>query len=259
MEYKTICYEVKTHYAILTINRPDEMNALNHLMLHEIEGVLTQVQQNSDVWGLIITGKGKAFIAGADIKEIPVGNPEAERKGVIEAQNIINKIAGLEIPTIAAVNGYALGGGNELAMACDLCIASSKAIFGQPEVSLGVNICYGGSQRLTRLVGPRIAKELLFTGRHIGAEEAKEIGLVNQIVKPEDLMTTAEELMQKICRMAPISVRYSKLLVDYSLETNAVEMHEMERNMASVCIVTEDLKEGVEAFIRKRNAVFYNK
>ncbi len=259
MEFQNILYEVKGRYAILTMNRPREMNALNHAIIADMEAALDDVETNTDIWGLIITGAGRAFVAGADIKEIPVGDPQAERLGVIEAQHITDRVERLGIPTIAAVNGYALGGGNELAMACDICIASTEAVFGQPEVSLGVNICYGGSQRLTRLVGPRIAKELLFTGRRVKAQEAKEIGLANKIVEPDQLLAEAETMMQRICRMAPISVKYTKLLVNNALEMNSRQACEMERDMAALCIATEDLREGVNAFLEKRKPVFVNR
>ena len=259
MEFQNILYEVRGNYAVLTMNRPEERNALNHAILADMQAALDDLESRPDIRGLIITGAGKAFVAGADIKEIPVGDPEAERRGVIEAQNVTNRVAALEIPTIAAVNGYALGGGNELAMACDLCIASTAAVFGQPEVSLGVNICYGGSQRLTRLVGPRLAKELLFTGRRVKAQEAKEMGLVNKVVEPERLMEEAEAMMGKICEMAPIAVRCSKLLVDHGMEMSARQSWEMERDMAALCIATQDLREGVDAFLERRKPVFANR
>ena len=259
MAFRNIRYDIKGHYAILTMDRPAAMNALNHETLAEMKVVLEDVEANGDIWGLIITGSGRGFVAGADIKEIPIGDAEAERYGVMEAQNIMNKVANLEIPTIAAVNGYALGGGNELACACDIRIASTNAVFGQPEVTLGVNSCYGGTQRLTRLIGVGMAKEMFFTARQVKAQEAKEIGLVNKVVEPEKLMEEAENMMRRICKMAPIGIKYTKLAIDHGTEMSLPLAFEMERDMAALCIVTRDLKEGVDAFLEKRKPVFINK
>lgn len=256
MKFENIICEYKDRYAILTMNRPEAMNALNHQTLREMDMALDALAQRSDIWGLIITGTGKSFVAGADISEIPVGDPEGERQGVTEAQRVTERISTLEIPTIAALNGYVLGGGNELAMACDIRIASTRASFAQPEVTLGVNACYGGTWRLPRLVGPAMAKELLFTARRVSAEEAREIGLVNRVVEPDKLMEEAEEMMKKICSMAPIAVRYSKLAVDRGLGMSLSQAFEMEREMAALCAVTEDLKLGIDAFHEKRKAIF---
>lgn len=259
MKFETIIFEYKEKYAILTMNRPQAMNALNHQTLREMNEALDDLEAQRDVRGLIIIGAGKSFVAGADIPEIPVGDAEGERRGVIEAQQVMGRISSLEIPTIAAVNGYALGGGNELAMACDIRIASTQATFAQPEVTLGVNACYGGTWRLARLVGPAVAKELLFTARRLSAEEARELGMVNRVVEPDRLMEEAEGMMARICDMAPIAIRYSKIAVDCGLEMSLPQAFAMEREMAALCAVTEDLRLGVEAFHEKKKAVFINR
>lgn len=259
MKFETIIFEYKDRYAILTMNRPQAMNALNHQTLREMNAALDDLEARRDVRGLIITGAGKSFVAGADIPEIPVGDAEGERRGVMEAQQVMGRISSLEIPTIAAVNGYALGGGNELAMACDIRIASTQATFAQPEVTLGVNACYGGTWRLARLVGPAVAKELLFTARRLSAAEARELGMVNRVVEPDRLMEEAEGMMARICDMAPIAVRYSKIAVDRGLEMSLPQAFAMEREMAALCAVTEDLKLGVDAFREKKKAVFINR
>ena len=259
MVFENIIFEQKERYAVITFNRPKALNALNHALLRDIDAALDEIEQNPDIWGLIVTGEGRSFIAGGDIKEIPVGDAEAERSGVMEAQRVINRIAALEIPVIAAINGYALGGGNELALACDIRIASTDAVFGQPEVTLGVNACYGGPQRLTRLIGAGMAKELFYTARRVKAQEAREIGLVNRVVEPEVLMPEAEQMMRTICSNSPKGIKYTKLAIDHGNEMSLPLAFEMERDMAAVCVVTEDMKEGVTAFLEKRKPVFKNK
>ena len=199
--------EVEGAIAIVTMDRPKALNALSDKTLNELDRIFTYLAGAEEILGIILTGEGKGFVAGADISQMQPYGPSEGRAYADRAQTLFNKIEGIEKPVIAAVNGYALGGGCELAMSCDIRIASEKAVFGQPEANLGVIPCFGGTQRLPRLVGTGIAKELIYTGRQVKAAEAKEIGLVNQVVPADALLDAAKDMMNAITGKAPIAIR----------------------------------------------------
>ena len=234
---------------VITMNRPKALNALNDQTLGELDRIFSCIETEAEVLGVIITGEGKGFVAGADIS----------RNYANRAQTLFNKIEGLEKPVIAAVNGYALGGGCELSMSCDIRIASEKAVFGQPEVNLGLVPCFGGTQRLSRLVGTGIAKEMIFTARQIKADEAKAIGLVNKVVAPEALLDEAKAMMGGIISKAPMAVRYAKVAINKGVNMDLMNGLELEKDVAALAFASEDAKEGTAAFLAKRPAVFQNK
>ncbi len=260
MEYKFIILEKREHIAKLTINRPGQLNALNVDVLKEIECAVYEVKEDSEIYVLIITGAGeKAFVAGADITYMKDMTPQQAIEFASLGQRIFNSIENLPIPVIAAVNGFALGGGCELALACDIVIASSKAKFGQPEVNLGVIPGFGGTQRLPRIVSKNKAKEIIFTGDMISADEAKEIGIVNMVVEPEKLMEEAENLAKRIISKGPIAVKYAKRAINYGIEAGLYPGLELEKTLFANLFVTEDQKEGMRAFVEKRRAEFKGK
>ncbi|WP_332237185.1 enoyl-CoA hydratase/isomerase family protein [Sporolactobacillus sp. KGMB 08714] len=260
MSYEDIIYEVKDNVALITINRPKVLNALRTQTKEELENAIDTAAADEEVRGMIITGSGKGFIAGSDISEISTDKKGEETTAMSKkAHKLFNKFEEIGKPIIAAVNGYALGGGTELALACDLRIASSKAIFGLPEVDLGVAPCYGGTQRLPRLVGPGAALELLMTGKKISAQEAKEIGLVNKVVEHAELISEAEKMMQQIIKNAPIAVKYCKFMVNKGLQMSLKDGLDYEAKVNGILVETEDAKEGVKAFFDKRKPVFKNK
>ena len=244
---------------LVTMARPKAMNALNNQTLDELETIVDTVRVSDDVLGMIITGEGKAFVAGADISQMNGYGAEEGRNYAEKAQSIFNRIENLEKPVIAAVNGYALGGGCELSMSCDIRIASAKAVFGQPEVNLGLIPCFGGTQRLSRLVGTGIAKELIFTARSIRADEAKEIGLVNKVVEPEALLDEAKAMMALILTKAPVAVRYAKVAVNKGVNLDLANGLELEKDVAALAFASDDAKEGTAAFLAKRTPAFKNK
>lgn len=213
-----VSYEVKEHVAVLTINRPEALNALNTAVLQDLSLAAAQAEADSDVYVLVITGSGRAFVAGADIVQMKDLNAVEAKSFAEVANNIFSKIEGMSKPVIAAVNGYALGGGCELAMACDIRIAGAKAKFGQPEVGLGITPGFGGTQRLPRIVGSSKAKELIFTAETINAEEALRIGLVSKVVADDELMSTAMEMANKIAKNAQIAVRQSKDAINKGMQ-----------------------------------------
>lgn len=259
MNYENIIYEVENGVAIITMNRPKALNSLNSEILKELSAAVKDVKTNSEIMGLIITGAGKAFVAGADIVQMKEYNGELGRDYASFGQNVFNEIETLEKPVIAAVNGYALGGGNELCMSCDIRIASEKAVFGQPEVNLGILPFFGGTQRLSRLVGAGIAKELVFTGTYIKADEAYRIGLANKVVAHEQLLDAAKEMMSTILTKSPIGVKYGKVAINKGLDMDLKNALELETSFAGLCFSTEDQKEGMNAFVEKRAAEFSNK
>jgi len=250
-------FEKSEHIATITFNRPEMLNVVNHEVLEELSDVLDQVEQDESLRVLLITGNGKAFVAGADIKSI-VDLSVLEAKLFSRKANVIlSRMEKLMIPVIAAVNGYALGGGFEIAMACDLRIASDKAVFALPEVKLGIMPGFGGTQRLSRLVGPSIAKEMIFTGRNITADDAKSIGLVNQVCASEDLLTEAKRLANKIAKNAPVGVSQSKLAIDKGLALDISAALDVEIEAFSVCFATEDQKLGMRGFINKEKDIIF--
>jgi enoyl-CoA hydratase len=232
------------------------MNALNADVLSDIEKVFDELKDDNDVNVVVLTGEGKAFVAGADIAYMRDLNvPEAKKFGE-DGSRIFRKIETLDKVVIAAVNGFALGGGCELCMACDIRIASSKAKFGQPEVGLGITPGFSGTQRLPRLVGVGKAKELIYTGNIIKAEEAYEIGLVNKVVEPDNLMEEAYLIARKINSNARIAVKYCKEAINKGIETDIETGISYESNMFGLCFASEDQKEGMTAFIEKRRPNF---
>lgn len=238
------------------MNRPSALNALNDDTLKELEQVFDNIEKNPDIKAVIITGSGKAFVAGADIRQMADYGPQQARAYMSRAQRIFNRIEEIEKPVMAAVNGYALGGGCELAMACDFRFASEKAIFGQPEINLGVIPGFGGSQRLPRLTNAGLAKELLLSGRNVGAEEAWRIGLVNRVCAPDALMAEALETMRVIASKPASALSYAKVAVNNGRDCDLKKALELEADLISLCFATEDQKEGMRAFLEKRPAKF---
>lgn len=256
---KFILKEYVENVLIVKINNPGALNALNSEVLSEIGEAFDEAAKDSNINAIILTGEGKAFVAGADIAEMSTLNAEQGKVFGEHGSRVFRKIETMPKAVIAAVNGFALGGGCELAMACDIRIASEKAKFGQPEVTLGITPGFSGTQRLSRLVGLGKAKELIFTGNIIGAKDAKEIGLVNEVVEPERLMEVALEMAKKIASNAQIAVRYSKEAIDRGYQTDINSAIDIESNLFGLCFATEDQKEGMKAFLEKRKAEFKTK
>ncbi|WMI80074.1 enoyl-CoA hydratase-related protein [Anaerotignum sp. MB30-C6] len=254
-----IIIEIEGNVAILTMNRPKALNALNAETMEEIIKIMSCIGEDDSINGVIITAEGKGFIAGADITQFVSLDAMGGRDCSELGQMCCSSIEKLEKPVIAAVNGYALGGGNEVAMACDIRIASTKAVFGQPEVNLGIMPCFGGTQRLTRLVDYGIAKELIFTARQIKAEEALSIGLVNKVVAPEELLSSAKEMMATILTKAPKAIAMCKVAINRGKEMDMDNALELERDVTGLLFSTADKVEGVAAFLEKRPAQFIGK
>jgi len=258
MEFKNIILEKDNGIAVLTVNRPQVRNALNKDTVREIRQAIAEVREDDSVRVLIVTGAGdKAFVAGADLNSL-------QQRGMVETlanenQLVLTELASLEKPVIAAVNGFALGGGCELAMACDIRIASENAKFGQPEPGLGFLPGAGGTQRLPRLVGAAKAKELIFTGDVIDAREAEKIGLVNKVVPPEELMKAAREMAEKIMKKGPLAIRMAKLVIDKGLDVDLSSALLLERVSQTVLFGSEDRQEGIAAFFEKRPPEFKGK
>ncbi len=248
-----ILLEKKGPVAIATVNRPRALNALNSEVLTDLDALIGEIEADESVRVLILTGSGeKAFVAGADIAEMArLSKAEAEAFGK-HGNDVFRRLEQLAIPTIAAVNGYALGGGCELSMVCDVRICSDTAVFGQPETGLGITPGFGGTQRLARLIGPGMAKQLIYSARNIKADEALRIGLVNAVYPAEELMAAAEKLAETIARNAPIAVRACKQAINEGLEQPMDEAIVLEEKLFGNCFETEDQKEGMGAFLEKR-------
>jgi enoyl-CoA hydratase len=260
MMYKTLTYEKKENIGFLTINRPEKLNAISNELISELKELLDEIENDEEMRVLIITGAGdKAFVAGADIKELVDRDASQGRRVSKERQEIFSRIENLPVPVIAAVNGYALGGGLELALACSIRICSEKAQFGAPEVKLGIIPGDGGTQRLPRLVGLGRAMELILTGDFIDAQEAYRIGLVNKVLPQEELMDKATELATKIASRPPLAVRFAKEAVNRSQEGDAASGFALESYLHALSCTTEDKKEGVSAFLEKRKGKFKGK
>lgn len=259
MEYSKLLIEKKNGIAIVKINNPQSLNALNTAILEELETLFAELEADRHVSVVIITGEGKAFVAGADINQMSNMDAAQGRAFGEMGARVFRKIETLAKPVIAAVNGYALGGGCELAMCCDIRIASAKAKFGQPETGLGITPGFSGTQRLPRLVGMGKAKELIFTAEAISAEEAYRIGLVNSVVEPHELMNAAIAMAGKIAERAPVAVKYSKEAINHGMQCSMDEAINIETNLFGLCFATEDQKEGMKAFMEKRKATFNNK
>ncbi len=257
MAYENLLYEVKDAVAYITFNRPKVLNALNEKTMEELDACIGEARGDDGVRALILTGAGeKAFVAGADINELARHTPVGGKEATLFGQGVLRRLETAGKPSIAAINGFALGGGCELAMACTLRIASRTARLGQPEVKLGILPGYGGTQRLARLCGRGVAQQLVLTGEMISAEEALRIGLVNQVVEPGELMATAEAIAKKIIANAPLAVKYSMEAIDRGLEMPQEEGLYLEATLFGLLCATEDMREGTRAFLEKRAAQF---
>lgn len=257
MDYQNVLFANEGGIGIVTLNRPQALNALNGQTMLELSRLMDEIVADKAVKVVVITGGGdKAFVAGADITEMRSMTAIEGRDWGKLGQATFHKIENLPQPVIAAVNGFALGGGCELAMACDIRVASEKAKFGQPEVSLGITPGFAGTQRLARLVGRGIAKELLFTGDIIDAAEAYRIGLVNRVVPAEQLLDQAKELAKKIMARAPVAVQLCKAAVNEGLDMDQDSAVAYEAEVFGLCFATDDQAEGMSAFVEKRKANF---
>ncbi len=259
MEYTKLLIEKQDNICIVKINNPQALNALNSTVLGELDCAFSEIAADDSILAVILTGEGKAFVAGADISEMSSMNAAEGKAFGEKGAAVFRKIELLHKPVIAAINGFALGGGCELSMCCDIRIASAKAKLGQPEVGLGITPGFSGTQRLPRIVGEGIAKELIYTADIIDANEAYRIGLVNKVVEPEALMDTAMAMAQKIAKKAPIAVKYSKEAINRGVQTDIDSAIAIEANLFGLCFSTEDQKEGMSAFLGKREAQYKNR
>ena len=256
---QTVRFEKKDNIALVTIDRPEALNALNSTVIAELEQVVTELENDGTIRAMILTGEGRSFVAGADIGEQYPLDLDGGRRWGQRGSALFRRMERLEFPTIAAVNGFALGGGCELAMSCDVILASEKAKFGQPEVGLGITPGFSGTQRLPRRVGIAKAKELIFSGRMVKADEAERIGLVNAVYAPEALLDGAMEMARSFAKNAPIAVKYAKACIDRGMQTDIDSGIACENELFAMCFATADQKEGMGAFLEKRTAEFQNK
>lgn len=260
MSYENILFEKKDQIGYLTFNRPKLLNALNRQTMMELGSCLAAVKDDPEVRVLILTGAGeKAFIAGADINELAQRTPVDGKEFSLLGQAVLRQFETLGKPSIAAINGFALGGGCELALACTMRIASKNAKLGQPEVKLGIIPGYGGSQRLARLCGKGVAHELCLTGEMISADEALRIGLVNHVTEPAELIPKAEAIARKIIEKAPLAVKFAMEAIEHGTEMPQEEGLFLEATLFGLCCATEDMREGTRAFLEKRPAQFQGK
>jgi enoyl-CoA hydratase len=257
MNSENILFERKNSIAYVTVNRPKVLNALDMATMDELRTAFHDIKRDVGIRVVILTGSGeKAFIAGADISELAKNDPVTAKEYALRGQNVLNLIENLGKPVIACINGFALGGGCEIALACTMRLASDNAKLGQPEVKLGIIPGYGGTQRLPRLVGKGIAMQLLLTGEMITAKEAHRIGLVNEVTAPSDLILRGEEIAQKIIANAPLAVQYTMEALNNGIETPLSEGLYIEAALFGLASATEDKKEGTAAFLEKRPAQF---
>jgi enoyl-CoA hydratase len=260
MDYQTILYEKSDGVATITLNRPKSMNALNSRVFKELDHVLSEIDGDDEVKVAILTGSEKFFAAGADITEIgEIATPVDAHRFLKDVQAVFNKIEDLEKPVIAAISGLALGGGCELVLACDLRIAAENAMFGQPEIKIGVIPGAGGTQRLPRIIGVTKAKELLYTGDFIDAQEAYRIGLVNKVVPVASLMEETRKMAAKIARQPGMALKVTKLAVNGGLNMDIKSAMAYEARCFEILFSTEDQKEGMKAFVEKRKPAFKNR
>ncbi len=257
MAYENIICDIEGNLAFITFNRPKAMNALNGALITELSDALDAIARNDALKVLILTGAGdKAFVAGADINELATFNPLQAKLFSEKGQAAIFKLQALPIPVIAAVNGFALGGGSEISLASDFIYASESAKFGLPEITLGIIPGFGGTQRLPRLIGQNAAKELIFTGKMISAEEAQRMGLVNRVCTPDALMDQVRKTAETIAARGSVSLRAAKQAVNRGMNVDIVTGCQIEADAFSVCVASPDAKEGTTAFLEKRKAVF---
>ena len=259
MEYENIIFEKKNGIGYVTVNRPEALNALNDSVIEELDSVFRAIDRDDEVRVVIITGAGRAFVAGADIAQMSRLDGSEGRVMSMRGQKVMEFIEFMDKPVIAAVNGFALGGGNELSRACDIRIASETAKFGQPEVNLGIIPGYGGTQRLPRLVGRGMAKKLIYSAEIIDAEEAYRIGLVDEVVPADQLMDTAAKLAETIASKAPIAVKMAKAAINNGMNTDLKTGVQFEAEAYASTFVSEDRVEGMKAFLEKRPAKFKNR
>jgi enoyl-CoA hydratase len=260
MAYENLIYEKRDGIAFITFNRPKVLNALNRKTMEELREILLDAKSDAAVRVLILTGAGeKSFVAGADIGELSQQTPVNGKEFSLFGQSVIHLLETMGKPSICAINGFALGGGCEVALACSIRIASKTAKLGQPEVKLGILPGYGGTQRLARLCGKGVAHELCLGGEMIGAEEAQRIGLVNHVYEPEELLGAAEALAKKIIANAPVAVRYAMEAIERGIEMPQEEGLFLEATLFGLACATEDMREGTKAFLEKRAAAFKGK
>ena len=260
MPYENLLYEKRDSIAFITFNRPKVLNALNRKTIEELRDALLDARDDSSVRVLILTGSGeKSFVAGADISELAQRTPVDGKEFSLFGQSVFHLLETLGKPSICAINGFALGGGCEMAMCCSIRLASKAAKLGQPEVKLGIIPGYGGSQRLARLCGKGVAHELCLSGEMITAEEGLRIGLVNHIYEPAELLPAAEALAKKIIANAPIAVRYTMEAIEHGIELPQEEGLFLEATLFGLSCATEDMREGTKAFLEKRKADFKGK
>ncbi len=260
MTYTTILYEKKDGIGIVTLNRPDKLNALNSTVYKELYNAFESIESDPEVRAVILTGAGeRAFAAGSDVAEMQNMGPLEIQKFMATIRKASDFIYALTKPTIAAIPGYALGGGCELSLCCDLRIASEKARFGQPEINLGLIPGAGGTQRLTRLIGAAKAKEMIYMGDPIDAATALNLGLVNKVVPPEKLMEEAMAWATKLASKSGPVLAMAKMAINTGVDTDMASGLNMEIKCNALCFATEDRKEGMDAFLEKRKAVFKNK
>src|SRR5467141_1177122 len=260
MSYQTLLLEIRDGIAFVTVNRPDKLNALNDQVMLELGKVAENIATEPDIKGAILTGAGpKAFVAGADIGDLSRQGPFDGKARAQRGQGVLRRLETCGKPVIAAVNGFALGGGCELAMACHIRIASEHAKFGQPEVKLGILPGGGGTQRLPRLVGKGRALQLILSGEIISAQEAYRIGLVNEVVPAANLIARAETILKQISANAPIAVKFSLEAANKGMDTSQAEGFALEASYFGICAATEDKKEGTSAFLEKRAPQFHGR
>jgi enoyl-CoA hydratase len=260
MAYENLLYEKRDRIGFITFNRPKVLNALNRKTMEELRDILIAARDDDGVRVLVLTGAGeKSFVAGAEIGELAVQTPVSGKETAAFGQGVLRLLETLGKPSIAAINGFALGGGCEVALACSMRLASKTAKLGQPEVKLGIMTGYGGSQRLTRLCGKGVAYELCLTGEMISAEEALRIGLVNHVYEPADLLPAAEALAKKMIANAPLSLKFTMEAIERGTEMPLEEGQYLETTLFGLLAATEDMREGTRAFLEKRTAQFRGK
>lgn len=257
--FENLKYEIKNGIAYITVNRPDSLNALSSEVLYELQEAFERMDNDPEVGSAILTGEGRAFVAGADISQMVDLTGLEGQEMMKQGARVMNYIENVSKPVIAAVNGFALGGGCELAMACDIRIASEKAQFGQPEVNLGIIPGFGGTQRLPRLVGKGMGKYMIMTADYIKAYEALRIGLVEKVVPHEELISTCEEIALKIMSKAPIAIKAAKVAINNGIMLDVATGVAMEGEACGAPFCSEDRKEGMKAFLEKRKAEFSGK
>lgn len=256
MEFKNLTVKRVMNIGLISFCRPKYLNALNTETLLELDAAIAQLEADESIYVVVITGEGKAFVSGADIYEMKDLTPDQARFFSQRAQGVFRKIELMEKPVIATVNGYALGGGCELMMCCDIRIASTSARIGHPEVGLGITPGFGGTQRLPRLIGIARAKEFIFSEKVVSAEEAERVGLVNRVVAPEDLMDETLHLAGTIAMKSRHAVKYAKTAINRGIETDIATGQAIERDLFGLCFASGEQKEGMAAFVEKRQPKF---